>query len=40
MELLNFEGQSVLDSRDVAEMINQRHTDLLRRIETYSRDIG
>lgn len=40
MELLNFEGQSVLDSRDVAKMINQRHTDLLRRINKYSSDIS
>lgn len=37
--LLNFEGQDVLDSRDVAEMIGQRHTDLLRRIKGYINDI-
>lgn len=40
MELLNFEGQSVLDSRDVAEMVGKRHTDLLRSIATYEEDIS
>lgn len=39
ISLLNFEGQDVLDSRDVAEMIGQRHTDLLRRIKGYINDI-
>lgn len=39
MELLNFEGQSVLDSRDVAEMIGKRHGNLVRDIDKYVNDI-
>lgn len=40
MELLNFEGQSVLDSRDVAKMIGQRHDHLIRNIDKYINDIN
>lgn len=39
MELLNFEGQSVLDSRDVAEMIGKRHSNLMRDIDKYVSDL-
>lgn len=39
MELLNFEGQSVLDSRDVAKMIGKEHKNLMRDIRTYTKDI-
>lgn len=39
MELLNFKGQSVLDSRDVAKMIDKKHTHLLRDIDGYINDI-
>lgn len=39
MELLNFEGQSVLDSRDVAKMIGKQHSNLMRDIHCYIRDI-
>nr|WP_289761730.1 Rha family transcriptional regulator [Lactobacillus intestinalis] len=40
MKLLNFEGDSVLDSRDVAKMVGKRHTDLLRSIDSYIEDIS
>lgn len=39
VKLLDFEGKSVLDSRDVAKMVAKRHTDLLRSIDTYVNDI-
>lgn len=39
MELLNFEGQSVLDSRDVAKMIGKQHAHLMRDIAVYIRDM-
>lgn len=39
MELLNFEGQDVLDSRDVAKMIGKEHKNLMRDIRTYTKDI-
>ena len=39
IQLLNFEGQEVIDSRDVATMIGKRHTDLLRSIDNYADDI-
>lgn len=37
--LLNFEGQDVLDSRDVAQMIGKRHDHLVRDIDKYIDDI-
>lgn len=40
MELLDFEGQSVLDSRDVAEMIGKTHAHLTRDIAGYIKDIS
>lgn len=40
MKALIFKNQTVLDSRDVAKMVGQRHTDLLRRIDTYIKDIS
>lgn len=40
IQLFNFNGQEVLDSRDVAKMIGKRHTDLLRSIDTYISDIS
>lgn len=40
MELLDFEGQSVLDSRDVAEMVGKRHANLLRDIDNYIEDVS
>ncbi|MCT7833002.1 MAG: phage regulatory protein/antirepressor Ant [Lactobacillus crispatus] len=39
MKLLDFEGQSVLDSRDVAKMIGKEHKNLMRDIRTYIKDI-
>jgi len=35
MELFNFNGTDVVDSREVAEMIDMRHTDLMRKIANY-----
>lgn len=35
LQVLNHDGQFVIDSRDVAEMIGKRHTDLLRTISGY-----
>ena len=40
MELLNFEGQDVLDSRDVAKMIGKTHAHLTRDIASYIKDIN
>lgn len=40
MELLSFEGQDVLDSRDVAKMIDKQHAHLMRDITKYSDDIS
>ena len=40
MELLDFEGQSVLDSRDVAKMIGKTHAHLSRDIQGYIIDIS
>lgn len=39
MELLNFEGHSVLDSKDVAEMIGKDHKHLMRDIRSYINDL-
>lgn len=39
MKLLNFEGQDVLDSHDVAEMIGKQHKHLMRDIHGYIKDI-
>lgn len=39
MKLLNFEGQSVLDSRDVAKMTGKRHSNLMRDIDKYVSDL-
>ncbi|MBD5430979.1 MAG: Rha family transcriptional regulator [Lactobacillus sp.] len=39
-QLLDFEGQSVLDSRDVAEMIGKTHAHLMRDIDGYIKDIN
>lgn len=39
MELLNFEGQSVLDSREVAKMSGKQHSNLMRDIHGYINDI-
>lgn len=38
--LLNFEGQDVLDSRDVAQMIGKTHAHLTRDIAGYIKDIN
>lgn len=40
MKLLDFEGQSVIDSRDVAEMIGKTHAHLTRDIAGYIKDIS
>lgn len=40
VRLLNFEGNSVLDSRDVAEMIGKTHAHLIRDIDRYINDIS
>lgn len=39
MKLLDLNGQSVLDSRDVAEMIGKKHSNLMRDIHGYLNDI-
>lgn len=39
MKLLNFEGQQVLDSREVAKSIGKRHDHLVRDIDGYISDI-
>lgn len=39
MKLLDFKGQSVIDSRDVAEMIGKKHKNLVRDIDKYVSDI-
>lgn len=39
ISLLNFEGQDVLDSRDVAEMVGKQHKNLMRDINGYISDI-
>lgn len=36
LQVINFNGQYVVDSREVAEMVGKRHADLLRDIETYT----
>ncbi|MFJ3389947.1 MULTISPECIES: Rha family transcriptional regulator [unclassified Lysinibacillus] len=36
LNVVSFNGQLVTDSRDVAEMVGKRHTDLLRSIDNYS----
>lgn len=38
MKLLDFEGQSVIDSRDVAEMTGKEHNHLMRDIRSYVND--
>lgn len=40
MELLDFEGRSVLDSRNAAKMIGKQHAHLMRDITRYIRDIS
>lgn len=40
MELLDFEGRSVLDSRNAAKMIGKQHAHLMRDIKRYIRDIS
>ena len=40
ISLLNFEGQDVLDSRDVAEMVGKTHAHLTRDIAGYVKDIS
>ena len=35
LEVYDFQGQKVTDSRVVAEMIGVRHTDLLRKVSNY-----
>ena len=40
VKLLDFEGKSVLDSRDVAKMIGKRHDNLVRDIDKYVKDIN
>lgn len=40
IQLFNFNGQEVLDSRDVANMIGKRHYNLVRDIDTYISDIN
>lgn len=40
IQLFNFNGQEVLDSRDVANMIGKRHYNLFRDIDTYISDIN
>lgn len=37
--LLSFEGQNVLDSRDVAEMVGKKHAHLMRDIHGYINDL-
>jgi len=39
LHILNINGQLLTDSRDVAEMIDKRHADLLRDIENYRRTL-
>lgn len=39
MKLLTFNNQSVLDSRDVAEMVGKEHKNLMRDIRTYIEDL-
>ena len=39
LQLFNFKDQSVLDSRNVAEMIGKRHDHLVRDIDRYILDI-
>lgn len=39
ISLLNFEGQDVLDSRDVAEMVGKKHAHLMRDIHGYINDL-
>lgn len=36
MQVKDFHGKSVIDSRDVAQMVDCDHKDLLKRIRTYS----
>lgn len=36
LKVVSFNGQLITDSRDVAEMVGKRHTDLLRSIDNYS----
>ena len=40
VQILNFEGQSVLDSRDIAEMVGKTHAHLTRDIAGYIKDIS
>lgn len=40
IHLFSFEGQSVLDSRDVAGMVGKRHGNLVRDIDKYVGDIN
>ena len=35
LTVINYKGQKTIDSRDVAEMVNMRHSDLLEKIKGY-----
>lgn len=37
LKVQDFHGQQVIDSRDVADMVEREHKDLLKSIRTYSR---
>lgn len=39
-QLFNFHGQPTIDSREVAKMIGKRHTDLIRDIRRYIKNLG
>lgn len=39
MQIFSFEGRSVLDSRDIAQMIGKEHKHLMRDIRTYIADL-
>lgn len=40
LKVISFDGQLVTESRDVAEMIEQNHKELLRTIRSYSEILG
>jgi phage regulator Rha-like protein len=35
LTIINYNGRPTIDSRDVAEMVNMRHSDLLEKINGY-----
>src|SRR5699024_970477 len=35
LKIISFDGQLVTDSREVAQMVGRRHTDLMRAINSY-----